>query len=585
MKKTSKCLLLALSFLGSIHASALSSFAIGNVPPYGVTAVIDDSQFDPSSLDKWHRYVLDDYDYDYVPDTVVDEKQDSKPVAGEVDQIDSNAEPESEQKNVENEIPPALLFSSPKTDDSAINGSINDSAKDDATSKSDEENDTKLDDVLLKTVPVSAKPEETQVAKAKETVAEVETTEIEEVSDKVENFGEEVTPLADKDVSIPVDKKIKNSLEEKEFENPVPVEVNTVSDSVTEKVEGSSEKEEVTTSIENREVSTPFNEKIETSIKDEEIKDSVPVEVKNISAPVNEKVEDSSEKEEVVALAKTNDVSLPVLEKVEDLTKDEAIIAQKETNDISAPVSEALSSSTAEAAQELTNKNASEVSNVDSVKVQKPSKVETKNSNTNTNIPSVPVGTQNEMSKNVVKAALKYIPYLVALLKTKEAYAYIKKDRLFDLPHTSYRDLTMLPQYDEVKMFTSLLCGIFNLDTPPEDELVDNYKQKLPNLVVANKYLGNILDDLYDCHEAQRNGTYKLNLSDLNFANRMLISAISNSEDDPSNLPSVSPEDVNTARKLFGKKIASNLSSRENDDADAKTMLHKITTNEVKASV
>lgn len=196
---------------------------------------------------------------------------------------------------------------------------------------------------------------------------------------------------------------------------------------------------------------------------------------------------------------------------------------------------------------------------------------------------------KNLMSKKVVKSVVDYIPYVVAFAKAKEAYRYLEKERAFDLPHKAYRDLTLLPQYEEVKMFTTLLCDVFEVDTPSEEKMVANYKAKLPNLVVANKYLNNILDDLYDCKKAQKNGTYELKLKDLNFVNRLLISATSNDSDDSSTLPgekennsavfAVNDEEKKVAKKMFGEKIGSTVSDDENNDTCAKTMLKKIARN------
>lgn len=196
---------------------------------------------------------------------------------------------------------------------------------------------------------------------------------------------------------------------------------------------------------------------------------------------------------------------------------------------------------------------------------------------------------KNLMSKKVVKSVVDYIPYVVAFAKAKEAYRYLEKERAFDLPHKAYRDLTLLPQYEEVKMFTTLLCDVFEVDTPSEEKMVANYKAKLPNLVVANKYLNNILDDLYDCKTAQKNGTYELKLKDLNFVNRLLISATSNDSDDSSTLPdekennntvfAVNDEEKKVAKKVFGKKIGSTVSNDKNKDTCAKTMLRKIAKN------
>ena len=196
---------------------------------------------------------------------------------------------------------------------------------------------------------------------------------------------------------------------------------------------------------------------------------------------------------------------------------------------------------------------------------------------------------KNLMSKKVVKSVVDYIPYVVAFAKAKEAYRYLEKERAFDLPHKAYRDLTLLPQYEEVKMFTTLLCDVFEVDTPSEEKMVANYKAKLPNLVVANKYLNNILDDLYDCKKAQKNGTYELKLKDLNFVNRLLISATSNDSDDSSTLPgekennstvfAVNDEEKKVAKQMFGEKIGSTMSDDENKDTCAKTMLRKIAKN------
>ena len=193
---------------------------------------------------------------------------------------------------------------------------------------------------------------------------------------------------------------------------------------------------------------------------------------------------------------------------------------------------------------------------------------------------------KNMMSKKVVKSVVDYIPYVVAFAKAKEAYRYLEKERAFDLPHKAYRDLTLLPQYNEVKMFTTLLCDVFDVDAPSEDKMVKNYKAKLPNLIVANKYLNNILDDLYDCKKAQKEGSYELKLSDLNFVNRLLISATSNDSDDSSTLPedkknnrtvlAVNDEEKKVAKKLFGEKIGSTVSNDENKDTCAKTVLRKI---------
>lgn len=202
---------------------------------------------------------------------------------------------------------------------------------------------------------------------------------------------------------------------------------------------------------------------------------------------------------------------------------------------------------------------------------------------------------KNLMSKKVVTSVRDLIPEFVAYLKMKEAYSYLEKEYAFDLPHKAYRDLTLLPQYDEVKMFTHLLCNVFDVDAPSEEQMIANYKAKLPNLVVANKYLNNILDDLYDLKQAQKNGTYELNLSDLNFVNRLLISAASNDSDDSSTLPndkknnrtvfSVNDNEKKVAKKLFGKKIGTTVSDDANKDNCAKTVLRKITNNEIKEEV
>jgi hypothetical protein len=206
------------------------------------------------------------------------------------------------------------------------------------------------------------------------------------------------------------------------------------------------------------------------------------------------------------------------------------------------------------------------------------------------NINSKNLNVNSKLAIQVVKSFLKYIPEMVAFAKAKEAYKFVKKARAFDLPHRSYLDLTLLPQFDEIKALTQLLCGVFNIETPSEAAMVENYKNKLPNLIVMNKYLPDILKDVYDTEQAQINGTYELDLTDLNFVNRLVISATSNSRDDSSTLPGSklrgatpvsTPEERGFAKGLFGKKIGSTITSNSNDDNCAKTVVRKIKNGEI----
>ena len=206
------------------------------------------------------------------------------------------------------------------------------------------------------------------------------------------------------------------------------------------------------------------------------------------------------------------------------------------------------------------------------------------------NMNSKNLNVNRKLVVQVVKSFLKYIPEMVAFAKAKEAYKFVKKARAFDLPHRSYLDLTLLPQFDEIKALTQLLCGVFDIDTPSEAAMVENYKNKLPNLIVMNKYLPDILKDVYDTEQAQINGTYELDLTDLNFVNRLVISATSNSKDDSSTLPGSklrgsapvsTPEERGFAKGLFGQNIGSTITSDNNDDHCAKTIVRKVKNGEI----
>ena len=530
MNKTSKCLLLALSFLGSMNANAISSFALGNVPPYGVTAVIDDSQFDPSSLDKWYRYVLDEYGEEAQISDTTSSKNYSESSSG--------SETDSEQKN---SVPPALLYSQSKSK-STVKVTETESVSKNVTIISDMQKEQSKSENSLKASKLSNNSSVSSDNKDSES-------------------GENQKDLSNSESNLKTVKSSNSSVSSENiiFESGAKQENSSNPESNLKSVKSSSN-----SSVSSENVTLKSTAKRNEIESDENVSNDEKLSIK--STPT-ELLTTKTKDVETITEVQNTDIK-HTSENVNNANNGNRV---ENDNNLSSVSSNSLNIS-----------RNSDVSNK-TLRNQKVNVEDSVSSSAHSNVNStVSFDSSSMMSQNVVKAALKYIPYLVALAKTKEAYTFIKKDRAFDLPHTSYRDLTMLPQLDEVKMFTSLLCGVFNVDMPSEDAIMSNYNQKLPNIVVANKYLDRILDDLYDCHEAQKNGTYKLNMSELNFVNRMLISAISNADD---NSASIRPEDQKTAKKLFGERIASNLVNTSNDDGDAKTMLRKITNNEVKATV
>jgi hypothetical protein len=200
------------------------------------------------------------------------------------------------------------------------------------------------------------------------------------------------------------------------------------------------------------------------------------------------------------------------------------------------------------------------------------------------------VGSVNPMVTQVVRSLLNHSAKVVAYTKAKNAYMFVKEAEAFGLPHRSYLDITLLPQFEEVKMFTQLLCGMFDIEVPSEAAMVENYKKELPNLIVMNKYLPAILKDIYEVEQAQKQGTYEFDLTDLNFVNRLVISATSNSKDDSSTLPgsklrgampTITPEERGFAKGMFGKRIGNTISSEKNKDHCAKTIVKKVKNGEI----